>query len=148
MFDISYQCSEWRKWIHQFESTISIVYCVDLSQYDEQLIEDSNETTLEESLMLFESVINSRCFYRASIILLLCNIGHFEEKLRSKPLCNYFPDYSGRNDFNSASKYLLWRFNQVNRSQLDLYHHLCEPSDVSNLQYIVRMVGGERNCHE
>lgn len=136
MFDISYQRSERRKWIHQFENTISIIYCVDLSQFDDRLVEDSKETTLTESLMLFDSVINSRWFSRASIILLLCNVGHFKEKLRSKPLGSYFPDYSGGNDFNRASKYLLWRFNQVNRSHLNLYPHLCEPSDVSNMRLV------------
>jgi guanine nucleotide-binding protein subunit alpha len=136
IFDISCQRSERRKWIHQFDNTVSLVYCVDISQYDERVVEDSNESTLTEGLMLFESVINSRWFSRSSIILLLCNIGHFKEKLRSKPLGNYFPDYSGGSDFSKASKYLLWRFNQVNRSHLNLYPHLCEPSDVSNMRLV------------
>ncbi|PMD22773.1 G-alpha-domain-containing protein [Hyaloscypha hepaticicola] len=140
IFDISCQRSERRKWIHHFENTISIVYCVDISQYDERVVEDSNEATLTEGLMLFGSVINSRWFSRVSIILLLCNIGHFKEKLRSKPLVNYFPDYSGRSDFGKASKYRLWWFNQVNRSHLNLYPHLCEPSDVSNMRLVLSAV--------
>jgi guanine nucleotide-binding protein G(i) subunit alpha len=136
MLDISNLHGERRKWIDRFENIINIMYCVDLSQYDHRVIEDSNATTLTESLVLFESVINSRWFSRASVILLLCNIGHFKEKLSIKPLGNYFPDYSGGSDFDKASKYLLWRFNQVNRSHLNLYPHLCEPSDTSNVRLV------------
>jgi guanine nucleotide-binding protein subunit alpha len=139
MFDISSERSTRKKWIHQFEDSISIVFFVDLSQYDE-LLEKPDRNRIMESLLLFDSVVNSRWFFRASVILLLCNIGHFKEKLKSRPLSNYFPDYSGGNDFNRASKYLLWRFSQVSRGHLDLYPHFCEPSDYSNIRVVVGKV--------
>lgn len=74
-----------------------------------------------ESLVLFDSVVNSRWFMRTSIILFLNKVDLFKDKLGRSPLGNYFPDYSGGNDVNRAAKYLLWRFNQVNRAQLNLY---------------------------
>lgn len=74
-----------------------------------------------ESLVLFDSVVNSRWFMRTSIILFLNKVDLFRAKLARSPLNNYFPDYSGGNDINRASKYLLWRFNQVNRAHLNLY---------------------------
>ena len=74
-----------------------------------------------ESLVLFDSVVNSRWFARTSIILFLNKVDLFKDKLARSPLGNYFPDYSGGNDVNKAAKYLLWRFNQVNRAQLNLY---------------------------
>lgn len=74
-----------------------------------------------ESLVLFDSVVNSRWFMRTSIILFLNKVDLFRQKLGRSPLSNYFPDYSGGNDINRASKYLLWRFNQVNRAHLNLY---------------------------
>jgi guanine nucleotide-binding protein G(i) subunit alpha len=119
MFDISSQTSEWKKWIHQFEDGIIIFFCVDLSQYDESL-KESNKNGLRESLFFFDSVVNSQRPRRASIALLLCMVRHFEEKLRSKPLSNYFPDYSGGNDVSRASNYLLSLFNKVNRTHLNL----------------------------
>jgi len=83
-----------------------------------------------ESLLLFDSVVNSRWFMRTSIILFLNKVDIFKQKLGRSPLGNYFPDYSGGNDVNKAAKYLLWRFNQVNRAHLNLYpqyveHILC-----------------------
>jgi guanine nucleotide-binding protein subunit alpha len=74
-----------------------------------------------ESLVLFDSVVNSRWFMRTSIILFLNKVDLFKQKLSKSPLGNYFPDYSGGNDVNRAAKYLLWRFNQVNRAHLNLY---------------------------
>lgn len=74
-----------------------------------------------ESLVLFDSVVNSRWFMRTSIILFLNKVDLFKAKLSRSPLGSYFPDYSGGNDANRAAKYLLWRFNQVNRAHLNLY---------------------------
>jgi len=71
--------------------------------------------------VLFDSVVNSRWFVRTSVILFLNEVDLFKAKLARSPLSNYFPDYSGGNDVNRAAKYLLWRFNQVNRAHLNLY---------------------------
>jgi guanine nucleotide-binding protein G(i) subunit alpha len=113
---------------------------VDLSQYDYLVLEESNQSGIMKNLHLFDAVVNSQWFFRASIILLLCNVRHFKEKLNSKPLSNYFPDYSGGDDVNRASKYLLWRFNQVNRAHLNIYPQLCEPSDNSNMRLVWSVV--------
>src|SRR6201999_4352043 len=81
-----------------------------------------------ESLVLFDSVVNSRWFMRTSIILFLNKVDLFKQKLSKSPLGNYFPDYSGGNDVNRAAKYLLWRFNQVNRAHLNLYPQYALPT--------------------
>ena len=49
-----------------------------------------------ESLVLFESVINSRWFIKTSIILFLNKIDVFKKKLPKIPLEKYFPDYGGK----------------------------------------------------
>lgn len=79
------------------------------------------QNRMMESLVLFDSVVNSRWFMRTSIILFLNKVDLFRLKLPRSPLSNYFPDYSGGNDVHRAAKYLLWRFNQVNRAHLNLY---------------------------
>ncbi|KAI9770849.1 MAG: Guanine nucleotide-binding protein alpha-2 subunit, partial [Candelina submexicana] len=121
MFDVGGQRSERKKWIHCFENVTSIIFCVALSEYDQVLLEESNQNRMMESLVLFDSVVNSRWFMRTSIILFLNKVDLFMQKLGRSPLGNYFPDYSGGNDVNRAAKYLLWRFNQVNRAHLNLY---------------------------
>jgi guanine nucleotide-binding protein G(i) subunit alpha len=76
---------------------------------------------MTESLVLFESVINSRWFLRTSVILFLNKIDLFKDKLLKVPLDRYFPEYKGGANVNKAAKYILWRFTQLNRARLTIY---------------------------
>ena len=64
----------------------------------------------------------------------------FAEKLQYSPLENHFPDYTGGNNINKAAKYILWRFNQVNRSGLNIYPHVTQATDTSNIQLVMAAV--------
>ena len=99
------------------------------------------QNLLGESLVLFESVVNSRWFSRTSIILFLTGIDEFKAKLaqvscsfhsfpprylgfyssRQVPLNRYFPEYTGGADVNKAVKHVLWRFMQGNNARLSVY---------------------------
>lgn len=87
---------------------------------------------MQESLVLFESVINSRWFVRTSVILFLNKIDVFKAKLPKVPLDKFFPEYTGGPDINKAAKYILWRFTQTNRARLSVYPHLTQATDTSN----------------
>ena len=104
MVDVGGQRSERKKWIHNFESVTSIIFCTALSEYDQVLLEEKNQVCkqiivsqvptnqrpqnrMAESLVLFESVINSRWFLRTSIILFLNKIDVFKGKLPKVPSC-------------------------------------------------------------
>lgn len=128
MFSIGGQRLDRKKFIHQFENITSIVFSVDLSGYDQVLPDGSNQNQIIESLQAFDSVVNSRWFLRTSVILLLCNMGLFKRKLARSPMGRQFPDYTGGSDVAQASKYIFWRFNQLNRMDLSLFPHLCEAS--------------------
>lgn len=107
---------------------------------------------MAESLVLFESVINSRWFLRTSIILFLNKIDVFKAKLpkvltpsKSIPslfhppdhsflqvhLDRFFPEYTGGADVNKGAKYILWRFMQANRARLNVY-----PQFVNSLPFL------------
>ncbi|CAG8510257.1 8172_t:CDS:2 [Diversispora eburnea] len=130
MFDIR-DNSFRRKWIHCFENVTSIIFCVALNEYDQVLLEESGQNRIVESLILFESVINSLWFLRTSIILILNKIDLFRAKLSRVPLEQYFPDYSGGSDINKAAYYILWKFKQTNRKELKIFSHFSEEADTS-----------------
>ncbi|GAA94912.1 uncharacterized protein L969DRAFT_96361 [Mixia osmundae IAM 14324] len=136
MFDVGGQRSERKKWIHCFEEVTSIIFCVALSEYDQVLLEESGQNRMAESLVLFESVINSRWFLRTSVILFLNKIDLFKIKLPRVPLEKYFPEYTGGADVNKAAKYILWRFTQLNRARLSIYPHLTQATDTSNIRLV------------
>ncbi|KAI7897597.1 guanine nucleotide binding protein, alpha subunit [Cokeromyces recurvatus] len=139
MFDVGGQRSERKKWIHCFESVKSIIFCVSLSEYDQVLLEESRQNRMMESLVLFESVVNSRWFSRATIILFLNKIDIFREKVKRIPIEKFFPDYGGGPDVNKAAKYILWRFNQTNRAKLRIYPHLTQATDTSNVNIYINV---------
>ncbi|SCV02064.1 LAMI_0G15566g1_1 [Lachancea mirantina] len=136
IYDVGGQRSERKKWIHCFDNVTLIIFCVSLSEYDQTLLEDKSQNRLEESLILFDSVVNSRWFARASIVLFLNKIDVFAEKVQHVPLEKYFPDFTGGKDINKAAKYILWRFVQLNRAHLNIYPHVTQATDTSNIKLV------------
>ncbi|KAG1721024.1 heterotrimeric G protein alpha subunit [Suillus lakei] len=139
MFDVGGQRSERKKWIHCFESVTSIIFCTALSEYDQVLLEEKNQggpNRMQESLILFESIINSRWFLRTSIILFLNKVDIFKNKLPKVPIEKYFPEYIGGADINKAAKYIVWKFMQANRARLSVYPHLTQATDTTNIRLI------------
>ena len=131
----------WRiKWIHCFENVPFIFFFVDLASYDQVPIPESPQNKMMDYLAVFDSVVNSHWFMRTGVILLLGNVVVFKRKLAKVPLAACFPDYSGGNDVNRAAEYILWRFNQVNRARLNIYPHLVELTDTSNMRLVLAAI--------
>jgi hypothetical protein len=139
MFDVSGQRSDRRKWMHQFENVISIIYFVDLGCYNEMSLVDPRQNKLMESLEYFDKVVNSRWFMRSSFILFLSNIGSFRGKLGRYPLSRYFPDYTGGYDFNRASKYIIDQFLAANPDR-NIYPHICDATDYHAIRLVTTAV--------
>lgn len=57
-----------------------------------------------------------------------------------RPLADYFPEYTGGNDVNKAAKYILWRFTRVNRAKLQIYPHITQATDTSNIRLVFAAV--------
>ncbi|KAI9448636.1 heterotrimeric G protein alpha subunit A [Lactarius psammicola] len=156
MVDVGGQRSERRKWIHCFESVTSIIFVTSLSEYDQVLLEEKNQVCewtqiaisptdglqnrMAESLVLFESVVNSRWFLHTSIVLFLNKIDVFKNKLPKVPLDKYFPEYTGGTDVNKGTKYILWRFMQANRARLNVYPHITQATDTTNVRLVFATV--------
>lgn len=136
MFDVGGQRSERKKWIHCFDNVTSVIFCIALSEYDQVLLEESNQNRMIESLALFESIVNSRWFVRSSVMLFLNKVDVFKAKLAGSPLERYFPDYEGGANANKAAKYILWRFLQCNRNRLTIYPHLTQATNTSNIRFV------------
>ncbi|KAG7100077.1 guanine nucleotide-binding protein subunit alpha [Marasmius oreades] len=140
MLDVGGQRSGHRKWIHCFESVTSIIFCAALSEYDQADFEVVGTSRMSETLILFESIVNARWFLRTSIILFLNKIDVFKQKLPKVPLERYFPEYTGGNDVNKATKFILWRFMQANRARLSVFPHLTQATDTSNTRLVFGLV--------
>jgi guanine nucleotide-binding protein G(i) subunit alpha len=106
---------------------------VDLPCYNQVF---SDENAIDSLVRIFDTAVNSKLFARTTFILFLNNISAFRQQLAYEPLGKYFPDYSGSNDAEKASEFLIRRFEQVNRSRRSLYSYLVDPYNTSNIQLV------------
>ena len=105
------------KWIHHFDAVLAVVFVVDLSSYDQGQTGDLGCNGITESLVFFNSMCKSKWFQQASIILLLNKVDLFREKLVSKPLRDYMPEYTGGEDPKEAEHFLMKLFVQADHSR-------------------------------
>ena len=108
---------------------------------------------MQEALTLFDSICNSRWFVKTSIvrplsiassllpltppkILFLNKIDLFAEKLPRSPLGDYFPDYTGGDNYDAACDYLLHRFVSLNQSAAtkQIYAHYTCATDTQQIK--------------
>jgi guanine nucleotide-binding protein subunit alpha len=142
LFDVGGQRSERKKWIHCFENVTALVFLVSLSEYDQMLYEDESVNRMQEALTLFDSICNSRWFVKTSIILFLNKIDLFAEKLPHSPLGDYFPDYTGGNNYEAACDYLLHRFVSLNQSAASkqIYAHYTCATDTQQIKFVLNAI--------
>ncbi|KAK4706056.1 hypothetical protein P7C70_g140, partial [Phenoliferia sp. Uapishka_3] len=144
MFDVGGQRSERKKWIHCFENVTAIVFLVAVSEYDQQLYEDESINRMQEALVLFDSICNSRWFVRTSIILFLNKIDLFREKILHSPISNYFPDFTGGSDLQAGCDYFSSRFVGLNQSTAkQIYTHFTCATDVRSLTSMTGVDGAD-----
>lgn len=63
---------------------------------DDMVLEEAPEVNrMEESIRVFSEITSSQWFKNTTFILFLNKMDLFAEKLKKKPLSNYFPDYTG-----------------------------------------------------
>jgi len=91
--DTGGQSATLKRWLHCFESVTSVVFVVALSDYDIYVKGETGVMRLQESLRLFEEVINSKWFQSTPFILLLNKKDLFDEKIKRNGLNICFPDY-------------------------------------------------------
>ncbi|XP_074547104.1 guanine nucleotide-binding protein G(q) subunit alpha-like [Halichoeres trimaculatus] len=142
MVDVGGQRSERRKWIHCFENVTSIMFLVALSEYDQVLVESVNENRMEESMALFQTIINYEWFKESSVILFLNKIDLLEEKIMQSHLVDYFPEYEGpQRDVKAAKDFILDMFVSLNPNEKKIiYSHFTCATDTDNIRFVFRAV--------
>ena len=102
--------TERRKWIHCFDNVTTILFLAAISEYDQPLFEDFMYNRMQEAVVLFDSICNSRWFTKTTILLFLNKIDLLKDKLHTSPLKKSFPDYQGGADYAAACDYIRNKF--------------------------------------
>ncbi|CAG9986645.1 unnamed protein product [Clonostachys byssicola] len=126
---------ERRKWIHHIENPTGVLFIADISRYDEALLEDDSSNVLGEQIVAYESILSSKWFYKAPILLALSNVVLFEAKLEISPLAKIFPDYEGTS-LDDAKAYIASRFLSRAKDRTDIhvvYLNVCDEQNVREI---------------
>lgn len=144
MYDVGGQRSERRKWIQCFEDVRAVLFVVALSGYDMTLLEDNNVNRLEESLNLFEQIVNNRWFKEASFVLFLNKLDLFRDKIMAskRHLRYFFPDYKGPDkNIDEAALFIQNKFLMRNYNSVKVIcPHFTTATDTANVQTVFQVV--------
>ncbi|TVY47961.1 Guanine nucleotide-binding protein subunit alpha [Lachnellula occidentalis] len=120
LFDTGGERSERKKWILEFEYLSILIFVVDISAYDLVLYEDHSVNRMQESLVLFDSLCNSRWFVNSDIILLFTKVDVLEQKFTKVPIGRYFLEFTGKeSNLNDVKEN---RFLSLNRHPTKIIH--------------------------
>ncbi|VUC20399.1 unnamed protein product [Clonostachys rosea] len=132
---------ERRKWIHHVENHTGVLFIADISCYDELLFEDDSRNFLDEQIVLFESILSSKWFSNAPLLLVLSNLALFESKLETSPLAKSFPDYEGRG-LADAKAYITSRFLNAAKERPDIHVFHLDVCDEQNVRGMFDVIEG------
>ncbi|EFA78626.1 hypothetical protein PPL_08081 [Heterostelium album PN500] len=97
---------------------------------------------LRENIEFFRKIINQRQFKSTQVVVLLSGKEVFEDKLKSKPIKQYFPEYNRVNDPREAGAFISSLFTSADQSNTNrLAIHTFNPYDqeeIKNLIYFVQ----------
>lgn len=125
VFDVGGVRSERKKWIHVFENVAVNIFLVDISEYDQVLYEDQSTNRMQESLVLWDNICNSKWFQNTSTVLFFTRTDCLKSKLATRPINNYCVDFSGDpTSLEDVKDYIEKKFLSLNRNpkkKIDVY---------------------------
>jgi len=110
---------------------------------------------MQEALMLFESIGNSKYFEKSGLVLFLNKMDLFTDKVSSgrSNIVDFFPDYKGpKKNVEAGSKFFADKFRNLIRSQnREIYVHYTNATDTNLLDKTMKSVQDmivQRNLHQ
>jgi len=113
IFDVGGQKPERRKWevIASTHKPTALLYFTSLTDYDVPLLTDGDDVTrMDESMEVWEEILNSEELENATMILFLNKSDLFEDKIEKTALRKTFSDYKGGSDMKKAVEYIKQKF--------------------------------------
>ncbi|EFC37220.1 predicted protein [Naegleria gruberi] len=96
LIDVGGQRNERKKWIHCFDDVTAIIFVASLSEFDQKCYEDDSTNRLDESILLFDEIVNSHFFEKTPVILFLNKSDLFSKKLNERGVFKrVFPEFEG-----------------------------------------------------
>ncbi|KAG0691761.1 guanine nucleotide binding protein, alpha subunit [Suillus ampliporus] len=118
IYDVGGAQNQRHAWAPYFEDVNAIIFLAPISAFDQVLVEDPEMNRLEDSLLLWKSVVSNKLLSHVSIILFLNKVDLLQAKLKSGVrLSHHMPRYGDRpNDYENVSSYFYNKFGGIHQS--------------------------------
>ena len=106
--DVGGQRGERKKWINVFGDVFILIFLTAISEYDQVIDEDKTTNRIEESLKLFNTILNYPVFMDKDVIVFLNKNDLLEQKIQERRslLSDHFPEFTGDNhNVNEVRKF-------------------------------------------
>jgi hypothetical protein len=141
--DVGGQRSQRQKWFQCFDEVTAILFLVASSAYNQTLLEDRVTNRMVESLNIFETIANNRCFRQVAIMVFFNKTDLLETKVAEKgDFQKYFPEFEGDpRNIKKVQEYMAGMFREVRRNQRqEFYHYFTTATNTDNIAVVFNIV--------
>jgi guanine nucleotide-binding protein subunit alpha len=147
IYDVGGARNQRHAWAPYFEDVNAIIFLAPISAFDQVLAEDPEVNRLEDSLLLWKSVVSNKLLAHVSIILFLNKVDLLQAKLKSGVrLSHHMPRYGDRpNDYENVSSYFYNKFGSIHHTfssnkEREFKIHLTSVTDTRRTATIIQNV--------
>ncbi|KAL8848213.1 MAG: hypothetical protein Q9221_006731 [Calogaya cf. arnoldii] len=130
-----------KQWIYTWKGADCLFFVASLAGYNRCLIEASDTNQLQESLLLFESLLSTSYLKNVTIVLVLNKLDVFRQQIQEHPLRLWFPDFVGREkDHEAALTYIEAKFKALKRlsDEREIHVYYTDATNIENCQATLR----------
>ncbi|KAJ8468683.1 hypothetical protein ONZ45_g17156 [Pleurotus djamor] len=115
IYDVGGSRTTRQAWLPYFDHVNAVIFLAPVSCFDERLDEDTSINRLEDSFLLWKSVVSTPLLKNATMIVFLNKCDLLKKKLKRGVMVNkHMPSYGERpNDAQSVVKYLREKFKDL-----------------------------------
>jgi len=140
VFDFGGSRSQRLKWAAFFDNVDLMIYILAISAYDQNLLEDPTVNRLKDAEQLFKQLSRNKILWHKNIVIFFNKIDIFKKKLSSSPVSNFYPDYTGGNDYAEAATYFAKKFIKLNANKnRTVSTHLTWATDTRHCSTIIKL---------
>ncbi|VDC04222.1 unnamed protein product [Peniophora sp. CBMAI 1063] len=147
IFDVGGARNQRQAWAPYFTDANAIIFLAPISAFDQVLAEDPRVNRLEDSLLLWRSVVSNKLLQHVNLIIFLNKCDLLKAKLESGVRLNqYLLTYGERpNDYDSVSRYLRNKFGLLHQQYTpnpnrELFIHFTAVTDTRRTSTIIANV--------
>jgi len=147
IYDVGGSRNQRQAWAPYFDDVNAIIFLAPISAFDQVLVEDLRVNRLEDSLLLWTSVVSNKLLANVNIVLFLNKCDLLQAKLEAGVRLNqHMISYGDRpNDYDSVSTYFRHKFGVIHQSytpnkERELYIHLTAVTDTRRTTVIISSV--------